>query len=141
MNNIDFSQMITAETRARCELDDVKAVARTRIAALLNTFDMAQTGEIPLAERTFWGPKLIEAQAVLAGGTSKMLALEAAETGEDIKVLAQMVLDRAAQYQTMAARITGWRRNALTTVETATTPAEATAALHTLVASLSDNPA
>lgn len=140
MKNIDLSQIITAKMRTSAKLDDVKAVARMQVSALLNNFDIAQTGEIPLAERTFWASKLIEAQAVLAGGSSNMLEIESAETGEDIHVLAQMVLDRAAQYQTMAARISGWRRNALATIEAASTPAQAMAALHNLEASLSSNP-
>jgi hypothetical protein len=121
--NIDFAQLISAETRAAEALAEARGQARAQILAALARVVQAITGPVPVSEMLSWPAKEMAARAWVAGEATEadraLIEGEAAMTGEDAAALARRVLDRAEAYRAAVAALTGLRRAAEAALEAA----------------------
>lgn len=126
MTNIDFSMMVTAESRAALTLSAARAEADVRLAALIEQATGSLSQGIPLAEQLTWAAKEAAAQAVLAGSAlpvqEALLKDEAELSGETVIELAALILSHAESYRTEVARYAGLRRQASAALAACTTP-------------------
>lgn len=138
--NIDFAQVVSAETQAAEALATARTMAQAQVLAAITALTETITGPVPLAEKLFWSAKEAAARAVADGTATKsetaVIAAEAAMTGEDGAVLVGRILKSADAYRGAIATLTGLRRATGTAIDAAKGPTEvakaATAALERL---------
>ena len=125
--NIDFAQLLTAETRATERLDGARAKARAQVLDAIAAVAEAMTGPIPLAEKLCWSAKEAAARACAEGQATEaeaaLIAGEAAMTGEDAAALVGRILKNAEVYRGAIAMLTGLRRAAEAAIDAAEDPA------------------
>ena len=125
--NIDFAQLLTAETRATERLDGARAKARAQVLDAIAAVAEAMTGPIPLAEKLCWSAKEAAARACAEGQATEaeaaLIAGEAAMTGEDAADLVGRILTNAEAWRGTIAMLTGLRRAAEAAIDAAEDPA------------------
>lgn len=79
------------------------------------------TGNASIEERDTWQAKAIAAEALLAGNATEtqqaMLGTEASITGQDVQDLAQVIVGKYQQYQSLIGLASGLKRKALKAVD------------------------
>ncbi|MDR7123694.1 hypothetical protein [Pseudotabrizicola sp. 4114] len=140
MTKIDFSMMVTAESRAVAALSVARSEAAARLAALIEAATAALSEGIPLAEQLTWSAKETAAEAVLAGTASPiqeaLLEAEAGQSGETVMQLASSILSHAEAYRAEVTRYVGLRRQASASLAACSTPEELAQVLEMLEARL-----
>lgn len=114
-------------------LTATKQLARRRVALEADKLANTITGEIPRSERDSWGTKAAAADARIAGNATlrqtAMLQAEAEMRGITIDALADMILERAAVYEVVAAKIAAQRSLTFEAVDSAPTISDIETAL------------
>ena len=140
MTKIDFSKVVTADSRAAAALSEARTEAAARLAALIEAATGALSEGVPLAEQLIWSAKEAAAQAVLAGTATvaqeALLQEEAGLSGETVMELAGKILSHAEAYRVGVTRYVGLRRQASAQLAACTTPEELASVLAALVARL-----
>lgn len=120
------------------DLAQIKAAAKSRVAARADQIAEAITGTVPLAERLSWPTKEVAARAVLAGtattGQQMILGAEAQVSGETVAVLAASIVAKADLYMTAVGLIAGQRRKTMAAIDAVTDPSTAAASLAAIFA-------
>ena len=126
--NIDFAQILTAETQAAERLAGARTSARAQVLDAIAAVTEALTGPIPLAEKLCWSAKEAAARACAEGQATEAEAAliedEAAMTGEDAAGLVGSILKNADAYRAVIAMLTGLRRAAEAAIDAAGDPGE-----------------
>ncbi len=126
--NIDFAQVVTAETQAADRLAGARAIARAQVLDAIAALTEAMTGPVPLAEKLCWPAKEAAARAIADGQATEaetaLIAGEAAMTGEDAAGLVGSILKNADAYRAVIAMLTGLRRAAEAAIDAAEDPGE-----------------
>lgn len=124
--NIDFAQILTAETQAAERLAGARTSARAQVLDAIAAVTEALTGPIPLAEKLCWSAKEAAARACAEGQATEAEAAliedEAAMTGEDAAGLVGRILKNADAYRGAIAMLTGLRRAAEAAIDAAGNP-------------------
>lgn len=136
MSKIDFSQVITAETRAAEAMAAARDAAEVQVLAMIDAATLAITGPVPLAEKLSWDAKERAARAFVADAADAadlaLLEGEASVTGEKVAVLAPKIIRNADAYRVAAARLAGLRRLTIGALREADTVEAVEAAIHGL---------
>jgi hypothetical protein len=121
--NIDFAQVVTAETLAVEALATAQSVARAQVLAAITAMTEAITGPVPLAEKLCWVAKETAARACAEGRATQtetaLIEGEAAMTGEDKGDLVARILKNADAWRGAIAMLTGLRRAAIAAIDAA----------------------
>lgn len=141
--SIDFSQMVTAQTRAAEALTSARLAAHARTIDLINAAASAVTGPVPLAEMMSWTAKEEAARRLLSmpEGVSDpvieaIIGGEAAVMGETNEALAARIIANADAYRSIVAHLAGLRRRTAAAIDAADTPQAVQACVDDLVDSL-----
>lgn len=121
--NIDFTQVVTAETLAALGTAAARAAAKGQVLAAIAALTEAMTGPVPLAEMLCWPAKEAAARACAEGTATEaqtaMITGEAEMTGETTAVLVNRILKNADAYGSAIATLTGLRRAAEADIDNA----------------------
>ena len=124
--NIDFAQMMTAQTMAAERLAGARAMARATVLDAITAVTDVMTGSAPLAEMMCWSAKEAAARACAAGQATEaetaLIAGEAAMTGEAAGGLVERILKNADAYRAAIAMLTGLRRAAAAAIDAGEDP-------------------
>jgi hypothetical protein len=106
-----------------------RALALEAVLARIEALTAQFTVGYPSAEIQSWPTKAAEAAIVLAGGSSAMIAAEAAGRGKTLQEMATKIAENAAFYTTIIGAMSGVRGSAGEAIAAAATPEEVEAAL------------
>lgn len=116
-------------------LSATKELAKRRVALEADKLANSITGEVPRSERDSWSTKAIAADAHTDGTATArqttMLQTEAEMRGITLDALAELILERAAVYEVVAAKIAAQRFLTFEAVDTAPTVIDIETALAT----------
>ncbi len=122
-------------TPAPPTLEQVQAIARLQVVALIDAKEALLTGGVPANERASWSAKEAAARSWLADQAQPvpvLIAAEAAVVGETALAVAQRIVARADAWLPVTGAHTGHRRVAEAAIAAAETPAAVQAALDAL---------
>jgi hypothetical protein len=118
-------------------LADAKQAALEKVLRWCDQVAERVTRKYVAAEVAAWGAKAADARLVIASGTvSAMLQTEADELGVTPAVLAAKILIKAAQYETLIAKLAAVRQKAEVQFEAAADHAELQTAMQALRAGM-----
>ncbi|WP_101065647.1 hypothetical protein [Roseovarius salinarum] len=144
MTNIDLTQVISAETKAAHALDAARSSALLDMTAQLDRIAENVTGVVPMAERLSWPIKAAAAEAFLAGEADatqhEILQAEAAQTGETVATLAELIARNTSAYAAISAWLAGLRRRYRDRLRNSGSETEVTAALADFDAEIAAGP-
>jgi hypothetical protein len=107
----------------------IRAQALAVMLQRIEQFTAQFTAKYPSAEVASWGTQAAEANAVLAGGSSVVIAAFAATRGVTEMVMAQRIAIKSAAYMKIIGKVAGLRDATFDAIETAQTPEQVQAAL------------
>lgn len=101
MSNIDFTQIVTAEAKESAETgakrSELLSATRQHYRQAMSLISSAY----PLEEREGWPEQIEAAKEVIAGGQNQLIETLAQPRGKTPLEMAQTVLAKRAQYQTV----------------------------------------
>ena len=106
MSNIDFTQIVTAEAKESAETSakrsELLSATRQHYRQAMSLISSAY----PLEEREGWPEQIEAAKEVIAGGQNQLIETLAQPRGKTPLEMAQTVLAKRAQYQTVYGAMT-----------------------------------
>jgi hypothetical protein len=111
------------------EVQAIRAQASAAMLQRIEQFTAQFTAKYPSAEVASWGTQAAEANAVLAGGSSVVIAAFAATRGVTEMVMAQRIAAKSAAYMTIIGKVAGLRDATFDAIEAAQTPDQIQAVL------------
>jgi hypothetical protein len=105
---------------AKASLEDVKAKANTEVTIAFERANEELNAGYSQSERNTWATQVSEAQKVLMDSNSDILNTLAKARGEDMKALAQKIVDKNAAHSKAQAQALGTYQAAKKKVEAAT---------------------
>ena len=112
---------------------EILAAARAQASAAMlqriEQFTAQFTAKYPSAEVASWGTQAAEANAVIAGGSSVIIAAFAATRGVTELEMAQSIAAKSTTYMTIIGKVAGLRDATFDAIEAAETPEQVQAAL------------
>lgn len=106
-----------------------RAQASAAMIQRIEQFTAQFTSKYPSAEVAYWGTQAAEAKAVLAGGSSVVIAAFAAARGVSEMEMAQRIAAKSAAYMTIIGKVAGLRDATFDAIEAAETPEQIQAVL------------
>jgi hypothetical protein len=112
----------------------IRAQASAAMLQRIEQFTAQFTAKYPSAEVASWGTQAAEANAVLAGGKSVIIAAFAATRGVSEMEMAKSIAAKSAAYMTIIGKVAGLRDATFDALELAETPEQIQAVLDGAIA-------
>ena len=110
-------------------LAEIRAQASAAMLQRIEQFTAQFTAKYPSAEIASWPTQAVEANAVLAGGDSIVIAAFAATRGVSELEMAQSIVAKSVAYMTIIGKVAGLRDATFDALELAETPKQIQAVL------------
>jgi hypothetical protein len=120
---------VTIEPLAVPTIAEIRAQASAAMLQRIEQFTAQFTAKYPSAEVASWGTQAAEANAVIAGGKSVIIAAFAATRGVTELEMAHSIVAKSTAYMTIIGKVAGLRDATFDAIEAAETPEQVQAVL------------
>jgi hypothetical protein len=133
-----WTQVYAVRPMTAEEVQAIRAQASAAMLQRIEQFTAQFTQKYPSAEVASWGTQAAQANAVLAGGSSVVIAAFAETRGVTEMEMAQRIAAKSAAYMKIIGKVAGLRDATFDAIEAAQTPEQVQAVLDGALAQAQD---